>query len=205
MLLRRGEGLLLAVNIAYIAGFGAVYARNMNYEFIIYCLVILVFLGLVAASQRKVQFGLPLLWGLTAWGFLHMAGGQLSIGGTRLYDIMLLPVSTELGVLRYDQAVHAFGFGVATLVCHHLLKPNLGDRVNWKLLCVLIALMGMGVGALNEVIELIVVLLAPSSGVGGYYNTAFDMLFNMLGATLAVTWLSVRRRSRKAQKARPDA
>jgi len=44
--------------------------------------------------------------------------GNLRVGGEVLYNLQLIPV-----VLRYDQFVHAVGFGTATLVCHHLLRP----------------------------------------------------------------------------------
>ncbi|BBI65284.1 hypothetical protein HSBAA_65900 [Vreelandella sulfidaeris] len=44
-----------------------------------------------------------------------------------------------------------------------------------------------GVGAVNEMIEFIVVLLVPDNGVGGYYNTLLDIVFNFIGATLAIT------------------
>jgi putative membrane protein len=44
----------------------------------------------------------------------------------------------------------------------------------------------MGLGALNEIVEFAAVVASPSTGVGGYYNTALDLVFNGLGATLAV-------------------
>ncbi len=193
MHIHRREIPILVVNLLYVAVFGAMSVRRANYEFVIYALVIIAALCGVAACQRRVEFGPLILWGLTAWGLLHMAGGHLFISGTRLYEMILVPICERYQVLKYDQAVHCLGFGVATLVCHHLLAANLAPAPNWRVLSVLVALMGMGVGAFNEVLELLVVLFAPQSGVGGYYNTAFDLVFNMLGALLAVCWLSWRR------------
>ena len=57
-------------------------------------------------------------------------------------------------------------------------RPTLG-------MLTLAAAAGMGFGALNEVVEFVVTLLVPDNNVGGYFNTAMDLVFNMLGAILA--------------------
>ena len=192
-LIKKTELPILIANLAYVVGFGALSVGRKNYEFVIYCAVIIVFLVLVLLTQRRVGFSRPVLWGLTVWGFLHMAGGHVYVRGTRLYEVVLIPLmrAGDVTVFRYDHLVHLFGFGVATLVCWHLLQPHLDrGRHGRAVLLVLVVLMGMGLGALNEVIELIVSLIVPQSGVGGYYNTAFDLLFNMLGAMLAVVWIA---------------
>jgi len=195
VLIRRREVPILVVNLAYVAGFGALSVARLNYEFIIYTLVIVVFFALIALTQRRVGFSPFVLWGLTAWGLMHMAGGHVYLGGARLYDLMLVTVSPEHEVLKYDQLVHMLGFGVATLVCYHLLRPRLeAGGSGGGVLLVLVALMGMGLGAFNEVIELAVSLAVPESGIGGYLNTAFDLAFNMVGAVLAAVWIGVQRR-----------
>lgn len=188
MKVRRSEWPILIVNLAYLAVFGTLSVMRLNYEFVIYCGVIVVVLGAVIWCQERVRFSLGVLWGLTVWGFLHMAGGHVPVGDGRLYDLVLLPIVQrgDLEILRYDQVIDALGFGVATLVCFHLLRPALDTaRARRSLLAVLVTLMGMGLGALNEVVELIVVLCVPESGIGGYYNTAFDLLFNTIGAAIA--------------------
>jgi len=193
--IRKRELPVLIVNLLYITLFAFLSIGRRNYEFIIYALVIVVFFALILASQRRVEFPPLILWGLTLWGLLHMAGGHLYFGGTRLYEIVLVPLTLteEYAIFRYDQFVHTIGFCVATLACHHLLRPQLaaGARPSVTLPALLV-LMGMGMGALNEVIELLVVFVVPQSGVGGYFNTALDLLFNMFGAMLAVVWLGVR-------------
>ena len=199
MFLKRSEIPVLVVNVLYVLAFGWMsLAPPVNYEFVIYALVIVVFFALILATQRRVEFPLFMLWGLTLWGFLHMAGGHLNVGGARLYELVLIPLITRGHdtILRYDHAVHLLGFGVATLVCFHLLRPHLKKgRHRVTIVCVLSILMGMGVGALNEVVELVVVMTAPESGVGGYFNTAFDLLFNGLGATMAIVGLRLLGRS----------
>ena len=43
--------------------------------------------------------------------------------------------------------------------------------------------MGMGLGALNEVVEFVAVLTMPETNVGGYTNTGWDLVSNLAGAT----------------------
>ena len=92
-------------------------------------------------------------------------------------------------VVRLD----AFGFGVATLFSYYILKPSLGAAVNRPAVSVLLVLVGMGLGALNEIIEFIAVLTVPETGVGGYENTMWDMIFNTIGAVLVVIYINLRR------------
>jgi hypothetical protein len=62
---------------------------------------------------------------------------------------------------------------------------------------VLCAAAGLGFGALNEVVEFVATLLIPETNVGGYRNTGWDLVSNLIGATTAATWiwLSERRRA----------
>jgi hypothetical protein len=49
----------------------------------------------------------------------------------------------------------------------------------------LCAAAGMGFGALNEVIEFIAVLTLPNTNVGGYENTGWDLVANLVGTIIA--------------------
>ena len=194
MLLTRRETPVLIANLVYVPAFTVIALRNLNFEFVLYVGVILIIAAWVVWKQRSVRFDLPILWGLTIWGLLHMAGGNIRVGDDVLYGLQLIPV-----VLRYDQLVHAFGFGTATLVCHHLLKPYLRDGLDrWRTLSILIVLMGSGLGAINEIIEFIAVKTLPETNVGGYDNTLWDLIFNLIGGLLAVAWLTLRRRRQTA-------
>jgi putative membrane protein len=91
--------------------------------------------------------------------------------------------------------VHTFGFGVATLIAYHLLRPYLREGIDrWGTLSFLIVLMGAGFGALNEIVEFIAVVVMPETGVGGYENTLLDLVFNLIGGILAVGFLALKRR-----------
>ena len=47
-------------------------------------------------------------------------------------------------------------------------------------------LAAMGFGMLNEMIEFSAVLMVPGANVGGYYNTALDLVSNSIGAVIAI-------------------
>ena len=190
MLLTRREMPVVIVNVIYMSAFAVIALWNLNFEFVLYVGVILIVAWWVVWKQPSVRFDLPILWGLTIWGLLHMAGGNVRVGDDVLYGLQLIPV-----VLRYDQLVHAFGFGTATLVCHHLLRPYLREGIDrWRTLSILIVLMGSGLGAINEIIEFTAVNTLPETHVGGYDNTLWDLIFNLIGGFLAMGWLTMRRR-----------
>jgi len=187
MLLKKGQLPILLVNVCMLMVFTAFYVSRQNYEFMIYIGVILFFLVLIIATNKKVDYPNGVLWGLTLWALLHMSGGSLFLGGTRLYEIMLLPLSDTYPVLRYDQFVHVVGFGVATLVMYHLVRPLLKvDLRRWTALSIVVLMAGLGVGALNEIIEFLATVIIPETGVGGYVNTSLDLVADLAGAILAL-------------------
>ncbi len=175
---------VILFSAAYMVVFVAIALTRHNYEFILYAGVVLFLAAWILIKQRTIQFDLVILWGLSLWGLLHMAGGNIHVGGNVLYNIQLIPA-----FIRYDQLVHAFGFGTATLVCFHILSGMLDPGAPRRLtLIILVALMGCGLGALNEIVEFLAVTLIPETNVGGYENTLWDLIFNTIGASFAATW-----------------
>ena len=51
---------------------------------------------------------------------------------------------------------------------------------------------GMGFGAFNEIVEFVATLTVPDTNVGGYINTGWDLVANMVGAIMACTWIKLR-------------
>jgi uncharacterized membrane protein len=164
-----------------------------NKEFIFYIVVMLVLIGAVMLVHRAVSLTSALLWALSIWGLLHMAGGLVPLpkgwpyNGDQavLYSWWIIPQK-----LKYDQIVHAYGFGTTTLVCWHSLKFSLLRIAGLDLkptfgLLLLSAAAGAGFGALNEVVEFIAVLTIPNTNVGGYENTGWDLVANLIGASIA--------------------
>lgn len=186
------EWRVLGFTVAYMTGFTAWFLALGNREFLWYVVTMAVLVGLVARAGRSVRFPAPMLWALTLWGLAHMAGGGVPVGDTVLYGVTLVPLGGEgeLRVLKYDQLVHAYGFGVTAWLLWYLMALHFPALKGSRTILVYPALAAMGLGATNEIIEFGAVLAFPKTGVGGYYNTALDLVFNALGATLAMVAVS---------------
>ncbi len=191
--LNRGQYLVLIFTIIYLVAFSAYYLSIKNYEFLWYILVILIFFGLILFTINRSDFDHIILGGLSLWGLLHLAGGGVPVKGDVLYNLELLPLFKIAGstVLKYDQVVHAFGFGISALVVFHLLFPYLNRQSNWKIIYPITVAAAAGLGALNEMVEFIAVVTFPDTNVGGYANTALDITFNFIGAILMVIFINL--------------
>lgn len=183
---------LFAFTVAYMIPAAAVCLRGGNREFFLYLGVMLLLIGAVSALHQAVGLHLATLWGLSLWGLAHLAGGLAPIPESWphedtlvLYDWWLIPQR-----LKYDQVIHAYGFGLTTWVCWQGLSrafANRGVTAQPTLgLLTLCAAGGVGFGALNEIVEFLAVLTIPDTNVGGYMNTGWDLVFNALGSVIAV-------------------
>jgi len=185
--------ILLLVNLAFIVGFGSLFFARLNYEFMIYVGIIIFLLMLIGISLKKVDYTLGTLVGLTVWSVLHLAGGGIIIGEDRLYDVMLIPLSGTYPVLRYDQLVHIWGFGVSTLVVYSLLRGSIEKPPkHLGALGFVLVMAGLGLGALNEIVEFIISVFIPQSGVGGYLNTSLDLCADLVGAIFGLLYIRLR-------------
>lgn len=174
---------LFYFTISYLIFFAIMSVIKENYEFLFYSSIIAVLISIVVLYHKQMRLTYYVLFGLAMLGVLHISGGNITIFGTRLYDFFLIP-----GLLRYDQLVHAFGTFVLIFVIYGLLFPYLDNRAkqNPLLISLLLVLAAMGVGALNEILELgSVIFLGAAKEVGGYLNNALDLLFDFIGAILA--------------------
>ena len=182
----RKHYILAAVVAVMTLSFAVRFLLNANHEFLIYVVVVVAVGVFVAATHGKVRYPYPCLVGLAIWAVLHLAGGGIRVRNDVLYGLILIPISETYAILRYDQVVHAFGFGVSTLIMYHLLANLLskGDmkRVSTGLIVVMA---GAGLGAFNENIEFLLTVFLPQTGVGGYENTSLDLWSNLLGAVVA--------------------
>lgn len=185
----RQHRLLVVLSLAYTAAFAAYGFATGNPQAPVYLVVLTVGLLLVAKIHSRTPLSRGVLWGLTVWGLLHMAGGLIEIDGSVLYGKRLTPS------VRFDQAVHAFGFG--TLAAWQALRPKLAPGYRMSVgLAVIVALAGMGVGAVNEVVEFAATLLLPETNVGGYRNTGWDLVANTIGSIAATVWVVFTTRNR---------
>lgn len=188
----RAEVVVALFTLAYVAGFTVFFLGIGNYEFIVYILTMAGLIALVGLSLQVAEYPPAMLWALSFWGLAHMAGGGVPVGGSVLYNLHLVPLieTGEVFVLKYDQLVHAYGFGVAAWLLHHLLLRHFPETRGTATAVFYPLLGAMGLGALNEMIEFSAVLLVPDTNVGGYINTALDLVFNTLGAAIAMVLIA---------------
>jgi hypothetical protein len=178
-------------NITYLVFAALYFLTQKNFEFLWYLVVLFFLFFLIILTLEHTHFDHLILWGFSIWGLLHLLGGGLVIKDNVLYGLILLPLFEMQNewVLKYDQVVHFYGFGVATLACAVLLSSKLRVQKLTTQLKFLIVCMGMGLGALNEVIEFLAVIFIPETNVGGYVNTSLDLISNALGSCCALIFV----------------
>jgi hypothetical protein len=182
---------LVGVAGAATAGFGVYGAVTGAAGTITYVATLMVLGLMLLRLDRTFGFSDLVAVGVTAWAVAHLAGGLIGLDGDRvLYNAVLAPH------LRYDNVVHFFGFGVAGVAAWEALAPRLiRPEVTPLAAGLAVWLFGMGIGALNEVVEFAVALNVEESNVGGYLNTGRDLVANLLGAAAGA--LVVARRVRR--------
>ena len=182
----RKHTILAAIVAAVTVLFAVRFLLNANHEFLIYVVVVVAIGVFVALSHKNVRYPFACLVGLAIWAVLHLAGGGIRVRDDVLYGLILIPISETCSILRYDQVVHAFGFGVSTLIMYHLLSNLLSEENMRRFSVGLVVIMaGAGLGAFNENIEFLLVVFLPQTGVGGYENTSLDLWSNLVGSVVA--------------------
>ncbi|MHC4130748.1 MAG: DUF2238 domain-containing protein [Planctomycetota bacterium] len=185
--IRKGQLPILILNLLVLAVFSFHFIAKKNNEFIFYLGVIIFFLGVFILTNSRVYFPNALFWGLSIWALMHLGGGATYINGNKLYELILIPLSENHPVFRYDQLVHIIGFATATIVMFYVLKPLLREGLNsWTAISIVVVAAGLGVGAFNEIVEFMATILVPETGVGGYLNTSLDLVADFIGALVAI-------------------
>lgn len=190
---------VLAFTLLYMSAWLIAALLFANREFVFYFVVMCILIVAVGLVHLRVRLRIVALWGLSFWGLAHMAGGLMPIPSSWpilgeshvLYNWWIVP-----GMLKYDQLVHAFGFGLVTWICWQSLQAAFANRgvaiqPTFGLLTLCIAA-GMGFGAANEVVEFIATLTLPGTNVGGYANTGWDLVSNFVGSILAAGLILIR-------------
>jgi len=174
--------LFLAVYLVYFAAIG-------NYEFLVYIIVTALVFYILMRFDDYYGFPLYAIWMFVVWVILHMLGGSVIINdaGARLYAWVIFNwVGEPYLILKYDQVVHAYTYFVFSIFVYYALKRHVKDGQKAALI-IFTVLVSIGIGMLNEVVEFAMVVFANAAeGVGDYYNTALDMVFNLIGSILGV-------------------
>lgn len=154
----------------------------------VYLVVLLAGGAVVTRLHLRVRLSQPTIWGLVLFGVGHVAGGMVPVGDGILYEVWLLE-----GIVRYDNLQHAAGFGSVGRATWEVLRYRLvvtGEDVPvvafW-----LVVLGATGFGAVNEIAEYVLTLSLESTKVGGYDNTARDLVANLTGGVV-LGWVAAR-------------
>ncbi len=82
--------------------------------------------------------------------------------------------------------MHAYLYGVMTVVFHHVLTKTLRSTGPLWMTFLVASMASMGVSALNEIMEFLIAVNLERNGVGGYENAMLDLIFNLSGALIAI-------------------
>jgi uncharacterized membrane protein YjdF len=180
------------LNILLLGFFTLLFISKKNYEFLTYTVTLGILIYLIQWSDKFFKYSNLAKYGFSFWLFLHLAGGSFKVAGTRLYDLILIPLVGEpFNILRYDQVIHGYCYFVITLFVYALVTYMLNKtrgkvKVNPFLIGLIVVLASEGISAINEIIEFSTVAFFHATGVGDYYNNALDLVFNLIGAIFAV-------------------
>jgi hypothetical protein len=139
---------------------------------------------LIRAGHRRWPLPQATLAALAIAGAVHLAGGLLpspSDGSPIFYETWLVP-----GVLKFDQAAHAFISAVVTVAVFQALGHVIDDvRAGRGVRAIVAMLVCWGFGAANELFEFLSALRFADAYVGGLDNAGWDLAFNCVGGLLA--------------------
>jgi uncharacterized membrane protein YjdF len=141
-------------------------------EFFVYASVILFGIAALWHTFRDHPFD-PRLLGLLQLGIvMHFAGAFVLFPDGRLYDQHLLGI-------RYDKFVHFVNAAAIAALLDRLFRILHIPR--GPLTRILLLMTVLGLGAIIEMVEYVVVLTIPTNGVGDYDNNMQDLIANVCG------------------------
>lgn len=189
---------VLAFSLLYILIGGLYFLRDFNLEFVIYVGVIIAVFALLFGTLKKTQFPTYILWLISIWGLLHILGGSVQTPDGVLFAYRIFPfidLGGDFYILKYDQLIHMYLYGVMSLVFLHLIRSTLrASGPTWIIFFTAI-MASMGVSALNEIMEFFIAITLERNGVGGYENAMLDLVFNFAGAIIAPIVLFLTKKS----------
>ncbi len=173
------EGSALRVVIVALMGFG-IYGCMTGAASTAGYLITVSAVAAIIWLFRGIAVPRPLALALAALAVLHLAGGLVRVGDDVLYN-----ASLGAHAFRYDHFVHAYGSFVGTLALWTLLGPGAADHLDRHVLIAVWVLAGLGLGAINETVEFLSTVAHQGAHVGGYTNTGWDLVSNVVGALAA--------------------
>ncbi len=185
---------VIAFSCLYLLLGGLYFIRDFNFEFVIYVAVIVAIFAGVFATLRATQFPVSMLWLLSLWGLMHVAGGAVQTIDGVLFAYKIYPFMDYGGdfyILKYDQVVHGYLYGLVALMAYHTLRVPLQIKGHAVLVALAACMISVGISGMNEIMEFLIAVTMERNGVGGYENAMLDLIFNFSGAALAVTGMVI--------------
>lgn len=194
------EKFIIVITLFYmviLSSYDVFRGKKTNIEFLLYSLILLVILNIGIYIHRKIQLPEIIIIGLSLFGFMHVLGGVFYVDGTRLYEKYFI-----FGFIRYDNIVHIIGAFLTTLVLnssfHFFVEKNI--KIHFNLYFFSLVLMALGVGTINEMLELGAVTMFNVEGrVGDYNNNAIDLVYNCIGSILAIILIDLYRKHKDSK------
>jgi uncharacterized membrane protein YjdF len=186
----RREPALVIFSGVYLAAAAVAVILTGNKEFAFYLIPLTVIIAGTLWLDRRIRFSSIVLWCLSIWAAMHLAGGLVPLPAgwpyngdvAVLYSAWIIP-----DVLKFDNIVHAFGFGTTAVAALQAMRPveqrKLHPTLGQMTAAILVA---CGLGSVNEIVEFAATIIAPKTNVGGYFNTALDLVANLVGGTIAM-------------------
>lgn len=187
-LVRKKNYLILAFTLVYLVAFTVNAFSQTNFEFLYYTFLTVILIFVIIKLNKRLYLDSFIILNLSLLGFFHLLGGNLNLQDRRLYDFFLIPGLPW----HYDNFVHTYGSFIATLALYSLLSNYIDQKIKQKyfIFAFILMLMAMGVGTIVELLELCAVLFFNAARqVGDYYNNAFDLYYNTVGAALGTIFI----------------
>ena len=147
-------------------------------EFFIYAGVLILGIAWLWWTFRRYSISMSVLFWLQVGIVMHFMGAFVLVGEGRLYDQYVCG-------MRYDKYVHFVNAMAATALVVRLLRLRMHAPAPLDAIYTFAAvLIVLGLGAVIEMVEYLVVLTVPGNGVGGYDNNMQDLLANFVGSSV---------------------
>lgn len=182
---------LALFTLLYLVAFLGISLVQQNSEFSFYTIVLIVMLLVVVMVSPRLRLEKWIMTFTSLFVLLHLLSGHVYIGTTKLYDVYLV------SDFRMDNLVHLLGGLLSTFLAYNLLEPFIYYRMrnNPLTFSLIVILLAIGMGSVNEILEFLGVLFFDAADtVGGYANNAKDQVYNLFGAVLASIVIYVDRR-----------
>lgn len=141
-------------------------------------------------ADRAVRFSAPLWWAGVGIISANLFMGAVDVHGVEIYDLQ-----PGAHVTRLDHPMHFVSAAVVTWGAWEALGRVVADAARQRLLVVVVAgLAALGLGAIKEMSDAITGWDTDPAEVA--WSTRWDLIFNTLGAGVAMAVIVVRMRRR---------